>query len=77
MAETGELFAQMLTEGIYRIRLKEAKTVRAIQDELGYALGRNGGSAIERWRKGQLPTPSRCRLRLGQRQRPAKSWQTA
>ena len=55
MAGTGELFAQLLTEGIYRIRLKEAKTVSAIQDELGYALGRNGGSVIERWRKGHLP----------------------
>ena len=48
-------FAQLLTEGIHRIRIREEKTIQAIQDELGYALGRQGGSSIEYWRKGHLP----------------------
>lgn len=50
-----EKFAQLLSEGVHRIRLREAKTIQAIQDELGYALGRAGGSSIEYWRKGHLP----------------------
>ena len=48
-------FAQLLTEAIHRIRLREGKTVQIVQDELGYMLGREGGSAIEYWRKGHLP----------------------
>jgi hypothetical protein len=31
------------------------KTVGIVQDELGYALGRDGGSCIEYWRKGYIP----------------------
>jgi hypothetical protein len=50
-----EKFAQLLTEGIHRIRLREAKTIQVIQDELGYAVGREGGSSVEYWRKGHLP----------------------
>ncbi|MBE2201708.1 MAG: tetratricopeptide repeat protein [Anaerolinea sp.] len=48
-------FASSLTEAIYRIRLKESKSVRTVQDELGYALGKKGGASIEYWRKGHLP----------------------
>ncbi|MEZ4642706.1 MAG: tetratricopeptide repeat protein [Chloroflexota bacterium] len=48
-------FASSLTEAIYRIRLKESKSVRVVQDELGYALGKRGGASIEYWRKGHLP----------------------
>jgi hypothetical protein len=51
----GEKFAQLLTEGVYRIRLHESKSIQVVQDELGYALGREGGSVIEYWRKGHLP----------------------
>lgn len=50
-----ETFARLLTEGIHRVRLHESKTVQVVQDELGYALGREGGSAIEYWRKGHIP----------------------
>ncbi len=32
-----------------------AKPIRVIQDELGYHLGREGGAAVEHWRKGRLP----------------------
>ena len=59
MARSSEKFAQLLTEAIYKIRLHESrtikKTVRIVQDELGYVLGRDGGSCIEYWRKGYLP----------------------
>jgi predicted ATPase len=55
MAGSPETFAQLLTEGIHRIRIREGKTIRIIQDELGYLLGREGGAAVEHWRKGNLP----------------------
>ncbi len=52
---TANLFAQLLTEAIYRIRHRESKNVQTVQDELGYALGKRGGASIEYWRKGNLP----------------------
>ena len=55
MAASPEKFAQLLTEGIHRVRLCEGKSVQIVQDELGYALGREGGSALEYWRKGHVP----------------------
>ena len=55
MTLAAKKFAQLLTEAIHRVRLREGKTVQIVQDELGYALGREGGSAIEYWRKGHLP----------------------
>jgi hypothetical protein len=55
MTEHAERFAQLLTEAIHRVRRREGKSVSAIQDELGYELGREGGSAIEYWRKGHVP----------------------
>jgi hypothetical protein len=56
MTRTEEKFAELLTQGVLRIRIAESKTVQAIQDELGYALGREGGTAVEYWRKGHIPT---------------------
>jgi hypothetical protein len=56
MTASHKKFAQLLTEGIHRVRLRENKTVQIVQDELGYALGREGGSAIEYWRKGHIPS---------------------
>src|SRR5512135_605666 len=55
MAASPQRFAQLLTEGIYHIRQRESKQIQVVQDELGYALGRTGGSVIEYWRKGHLP----------------------
>ncbi len=55
MVRSARKFADLLTEGIHRIKLRESKTVQIVQDELGYLLGREGGSAIEYWRKGNLP----------------------
>ncbi len=51
-------FAQLLTEGVHRIRLRTSKTIRIVQDELGGVLGKNGGASIEYWRKGHLPATS-------------------
>jgi hypothetical protein len=48
-------FARLLTEGVHRIRLRTFKTTQLVQEELGRALGRNGGSVIEYWRKGHRP----------------------
>jgi hypothetical protein len=55
MPKSAEKFARLLTEGVHRIRFHESKTIQIVQDELGYALGREGQSAIEYWRKGHLP----------------------
>ncbi len=48
-------FGRLLTEGIHRIRLRENKSVQIVQDELGYQLNRDGGSAIRYWRAGHIP----------------------
>ena len=50
-----EAFARSLTEAVYQIRHRESKSIRAVQDELGYALGKKGGASIEYWRKGHVP----------------------
>lgn len=55
MAESADRFAQLLTEAIYQIRLREHKNISIVQDEVGYAIGREGGSPIEYWRKGHIP----------------------
>lgn len=54
-AQTKEEFARLLTEGVYRIKLHETKSLQIIQDQLGYAIGREGGSAVEHWRRGNIP----------------------
>ncbi|MBE2220520.1 MAG: tetratricopeptide repeat protein [Anaerolineae bacterium] len=53
---TAKSFAQLLTEAVYQIRHRESKSVQAVQDELGYALDKKGGSSIEYWRKGHVPS---------------------
>ncbi len=50
-----ESFARLLTEGVHRISLQESKNIAVIQDELGYALNKKGGSSVEYWRKGNIP----------------------
>ena len=59
MSKSPEKFARLLTEAVHKIRIHESKTIkktiRIVQDELGYALGREGGSCIEYWRKGHIP----------------------
>jgi hypothetical protein len=57
MALSPEAFGHLLTEAVYRIRSIEGKSIAIVQDELGYALGREtGGSPIEYWRKNHIPT---------------------
>ena len=48
-------FGDLLSDAIHLIKMCEGSTVAIVQDELGYALGRKGGSAVERWRQGHLP----------------------
>lgn len=51
-----EIFRDLLTEAVRRISVCERnKPIRVVQDELGYALDKRGGSAIEYWRQGYLP----------------------
>lgn len=49
-------FANMLTEAVYKIRLRESKSIQIIQDEIGHMLGRSGGRTIEYWRQGNAPS---------------------
>lgn len=55
MAPSPYKFAQLLTDAIHRIKIQERKTIALVQDELGYELGRKGGSSVEYWRKGHIP----------------------
>jgi hypothetical protein len=56
MVGSPEKFAQLLTQAVRRIALNRNIKIQVIQDELGYALGREaGGSSIEYWRKGHIP----------------------
>ena len=55
MTQSPKKFAEILTTAVRTIAARENKTIASVQDELGYALGREGGSAIEYWRKGYLP----------------------
>jgi hypothetical protein len=56
MAENPEKFAKLLTTAVHIIAARESKTIGSVQDELGYALGRDsGGSCIEYWRKRHIP----------------------
>lgn len=55
----GELFAQILGKAVHYIAATENKSIKIIQDELGYALGRSGGSAIDYWRRGHIPEKPR------------------
>ena len=56
MTKAPERFAALLSTAIRTIAARENKTIASVQDDLGYALGREtGGSTIEYWRKGHLP----------------------
>jgi len=56
MSKSPGRFAQLLTRAIRRIALQENSKIQIVQDELGYALGRDsGGAAIEYWRKQHVP----------------------
>lgn len=44
-----ERFANLLSEAIQLIAFHQHKNRQAVQDEIGYAIGRNGGTAISYW----------------------------
>lgn len=48
-------FGELLRHAIHRIKLIEDKPIALIQDELGQALKRANGSAIEYWCRGNVP----------------------
>lgn len=56
MPKTSQEFGNLLRTGVHRIALRESKTIQVVQDELGFALKRASGSAIDFWRKGNIPT---------------------
>jgi hypothetical protein len=61
------MFAQLLTQGIHTIKIRQFKSIKVIQDELGYALGKEkGGVSIEYWRKGHIPSDLSDVEKLGQ-----------
>lgn len=49
-------FGQLLSVGIRHISARENKQIQIIEDELGYAVKRNGGTAIHYWRHGHYPS---------------------
>ncbi len=51
-------FKRLLTQAIYAIKLNKDTSINIIEDELGYAIGRNGRITIEHWRRGHVPKPS-------------------
>jgi len=60
-------FADLLSTAVRTIAARENRTVASVQDELGYALGREtGGSCIEYWRKGHIPADPRDVERLAE-----------
>jgi hypothetical protein len=49
-------FGRLLKTAVRKIALQENKNIAVIQDELGYALGREtGGAAIQFWERGNIP----------------------
>lgn len=60
MNKSRQKFGQLLTEGLYALKLREGKTLNLLQDELGYAIGRGTGkTALTHWRRGNIPASYR------------------
>jgi tetratricopeptide (TPR) repeat protein len=55
MTPSAQRFADLLTQAVHQVKSIERKSIAAIQDDLGYLVGRKGGATIEHWRKGHLP----------------------
>ncbi len=50
-------FARLLTQAVRRAAVQSNSKIQIVQDELGYAIGREtGGAPIEYWRKGHVPS---------------------
>ena len=48
-------FAFLMGQAIHYIAAAEGKNIKVVQDEIGYDVGRNGGSPIDYWRRGHIP----------------------
>lgn len=49
-------FADLLSDAMHKIKKVEGKNIGVIEDEIGYAIGRDGGSPIDYWRRGHPPS---------------------
>jgi hypothetical protein len=57
MSKSSTRFAELLTQAVRRIAVQHRTKIQVVQDELGYALGREtGGVSIEYWRKKHVPS---------------------
>ena len=59
MTKSAEEFAKLLTKSIRAIAAHQSVRIQDIQQEIGQAAGRRGGTAIEHWRKGYFPRRTR------------------
>lgn len=48
-------FRILLNKAVREIAFTSQKSIRAVQDELGQALGRSSGSCIDYWKRGHVP----------------------
>ncbi len=59
MTGSREKFKQLLKEALYRIKSRNSgKKMSIIIDELGYDMGRDGGSISQHYRRGKGNLPS-------------------
>jgi len=56
MTNSAQDFADLLTMAVRKIKAIEGKNLEVIQDELGFALGREGASYINYLRRPNLPS---------------------
>ncbi|MBI1299009.1 hypothetical protein GC175_29110 [bacterium] len=59
MPQDSEQFKACLDLAIRSLKRIKNKDIGVIEDELGYALGREGRSAVQYWRKGNIPPQQR------------------
>ena len=59
MQQDPEQFKACLDQAIRALKRIENKDIGVIEDELGYALGREGRSTVQYWRKGNIPAQQR------------------
>ena len=67
MARSTQTFAEELTAALRRCKANTGRTLEAIQDELGFSLGRDGGASfIYHLRRGHVPQDPADAVRLAQ-----------
>ncbi|MDM8531230.1 hypothetical protein QUF63_08655 [Anaerolineales bacterium HSG25] len=55
MPKSSEEFAKLLTKAVREVSIQQTKKIQIVQKEIGLAVGRKGGTALEHWRKGNFP----------------------